>query len=124
MQVKQLAFFCFSNYNMVRLFRHKRLLLLLCLGTIIICCVLLVVSPLNNNLVVRKFYYLIYPEESIGCYRLYAESLPDISDVNPRKGKSIFFHETSCSSFSAGKVRKCHVRGVICDNGMSSELTI
>lgn len=90
----------------MRLFHHRRLLLLLCVGTLCCCVLLLAGGSLSNNLVVRQFYYLIYPEESIGCYRLNVESLPDINDAKPRKGKSIFFHETSCSSFLAGKVRK------------------
>lgn len=90
---------------MVRLFRQRRLLLLLCLGMII--CVLLITIPFKSNSVMRNFYYLIYPEESIACYRLDADTLPDINDAKPppRKGRSIFFHETSCSSFLAGKVR-------------------
>lgn len=87
---------------MMRLLHHRRLMAALCLATIV-CC-LMIAGPLKNTVVVRKIYYLIYPEESIGCYRLDAESLPDISDIQPRKGKSIFFHETSCSSFLAGKV--------------------
>ncbi|XP_028138147.2 lactosylceramide 4-alpha-galactosyltransferase [Diabrotica virgifera virgifera] len=44
------------------------------------------------------------PENHIHCYRENVESLPDISDFNPRPGKSIFFHETSCHSFDHGKI--------------------
>lgn len=73
-------------------------------------------GPFQSSVVARNFYYLIYPEESIGCYRLEAESLPDVETVKLRKGKSIFFHETSCSSFLAGKVInfyvRCHLKNV------------
>lgn len=44
------------------------------------------------------------PKDSVACYRVKSESLPDISDAIPRKGKSIFFHETSCKSYVAGKI--------------------
>ncbi|KAF2901170.1 hypothetical protein ILUMI_05017 [Ignelater luminosus] len=44
-------------------------------------------------------------KESIACYRIKGDSLPDISDVNPVKGKSIFFHETSCNSYTDGKIK-------------------
>ncbi|KAF2906058.1 hypothetical protein ILUMI_00121, partial [Ignelater luminosus] len=40
----------------------------------------------------------------ISCYRTQDASLPDISDTGPTKGKSIFFHETSCDSYMNGKI--------------------
>lgn len=40
----------------------------------------------------------------IQCYRKNRESLKDISQISPRKGKSIFFHETSCKSYEKGKL--------------------
>ncbi|KAK4873856.1 hypothetical protein RN001_013216 [Aquatica leii] len=42
--------------------------------------------------------------DSIACYRFKERSLPDISELNPKKGKSIFFHETSCNSYIEGKI--------------------
>lgn len=43
--------------------------------------------------------------ETIQCYRIKTEeTLPDISEVEPRKGQSIFFHETSCRSYQKGKI--------------------
>lgn len=41
---------------------------------------------------------------SIFCFRMKGDSLQDISDFTPKKGKSIFFHETSCNSFFADKI--------------------
>lgn len=52
----------------------------------------------------RNFYYLVYPEDGITCYRADAPSLADISEMKPPKGKSIFFHETSCRSFLEGRI--------------------
>lgn len=49
-------------------------------------------------------YYLLNPEKSISCYRSQANSLQDISEVKPTPGRSIFFHETSCSSYRNGKI--------------------
>ncbi|KAG5876026.1 hypothetical protein JTB14_009815 [Gonioctena quinquepunctata] len=51
-----------------------------------------------------KMYHYLYPTDSIYCYRLQTESLPDISTVNPQRDKSIFFHETSCKSFIKGRI--------------------
>ncbi|XP_028141312.2 lactosylceramide 4-alpha-galactosyltransferase [Diabrotica virgifera virgifera] len=45
------------------------------------------------------------PSADIHCYRETSlASLPDISEISPRPGKSIFFHETSCKSFNKGKI--------------------
>ncbi|CAG9830875.1 unnamed protein product [Diabrotica balteata] len=45
------------------------------------------------------------PGDDIHCYRETSiGSLPDISEISPRPGKSIFFHETSCKSFKKGKI--------------------
>lgn len=49
-------------------------------------------------------YYLFFPAESISCYRVKTNSLPDIDSIKPKKGKSIFFHETSCNSHINGKI--------------------
>lgn len=47
---------------------------------------------------------MLHPAKSISCYNVKGNSLKDISDVRPRKGKSIFFHETSCNSYQSGKI--------------------
>jgi lactosylceramide 4-alpha-galactosyltransferase len=44
------------------------------------------------------------PVDNIQCYHHRSDSLPDVSDLNPPKGKSIFFHETSCNSDLNGKI--------------------
>ncbi|KAK9883260.1 hypothetical protein WA026_001446 [Henosepilachna vigintioctopunctata] len=41
---------------------------------------------------------------SIACFRYKQNTLPDISTVEVKKGKSIFFHETSCSSYMNDKI--------------------
>lgn len=46
----------------------------------------------------------LFPSDSIACYRIKGESLPNILNETPTKGKSIFFHETSCNSFINGKI--------------------
>lgn len=46
----------------------------------------------------------VLPKNTIQCYRMNLDTLPDISKVPPRKDKSIFFHETSCNSFYKGKI--------------------
>lgn len=42
--------------------------------------------------------------DSIACYRIKDLSLPEITDISPRKADSIFFHETSCNSYFKGKI--------------------
>uniref|UniRef100_A0A6P7FTH1 Lactosylceramide 4-alpha-galactosyltransferase-like n=1 Tax=Diabrotica virgifera virgifera TaxID=50390 RepID=A0A6P7FTH1_DIAVI len=51
---------------------------------------------------VKQFESLL--KTRIHCYRENVESLPNILHFNPRPGKSIFFHETSCNSFEHGKI--------------------
>ncbi|KAJ8923153.1 hypothetical protein NQ315_001707 [Exocentrus adspersus] len=79
--------------------RKKKLLLLL-------CAALVTLFLLNFEIrqMVSKVYHYVYPETSINCYRAKENSLPDISEAKPRKGKSIFFHETSCNSYFNGKI--------------------
>lgn len=77
---------------------HSTKKLLLILFSLYVFCFLFIASPLNNT--------IIYPKtKSVDCYRIKTESLQDIGDVKIRKGKSIFFHETSCKSFLARKVK-------------------
>ncbi|KAK9883259.1 hypothetical protein WA026_001445 [Henosepilachna vigintioctopunctata] len=45
-----------------------------------------------------------YDKNSIKCYRYSDPTLTDISFLDIRKGKSIFFHETSCNSHINGKI--------------------
>lgn len=51
-----------------------------------------------------RMYRLFYPRDSIVCYRIQTESLPEVTNISIRKGKSIFFHETSCKSFYNDKI--------------------
>ncbi|XP_028140196.1 lactosylceramide 4-alpha-galactosyltransferase [Diabrotica virgifera virgifera] len=56
-------------------------------------------------LIVILLKLMSQPRDNISCYRRKdMESLPDISTVEPRKGKSIFFHETSCNSAAKEKI--------------------
>ncbi|XP_065165048.1 lactosylceramide 4-alpha-galactosyltransferase-like [Atheta coriaria] len=51
--------------------------------------------------------HLLYPADSIRCFRYNrktALTLKDISAYEVRKGKSIFFHETSCRHVQLGKI--------------------
>ncbi|XP_072381532.1 lactosylceramide 4-alpha-galactosyltransferase-like [Diabrotica undecimpunctata] len=55
--------------------------------------------------ILLKLMYQPRNKDNIICYRLKGmASLPDISTVQPRKGKSIFFHETSCNSATKEKI--------------------
>lgn len=51
-----------------------------------------------------SIFIYFYKTDSIKCYRYQGETLPEISTVDVRKGKSIFFHETSCNSYINGKI--------------------
>lgn len=82
------------------IYRKKFIQLLLCLG-IILTTLILISKPLY---VPARIYHYLYPKESIHCYRLKEDSLPEISDITPQKGNSIFFHETSCQSFFNDKI--------------------
>lgn len=80
--------------------RKKFLNLVLCLGILLITLILLT----NPRSVPARIYHYLYPQESINCYRQQRDSLPEISDIHPKKGNSIFFHETSCTSFFNNKI--------------------
>ncbi|XP_030763086.1 lactosylceramide 4-alpha-galactosyltransferase-like [Sitophilus oryzae] len=55
--------------------------------------------------IIIKAYYWFKPNKSLFCHSIQSEhSLPDISFASPKKGKSIFFHETSCTSYIKGKI--------------------
>lgn len=59
--------------------------------------------PLLINNKINYIYYMFHPEDSIYCYNVNdGISLKDISDVEPKKDRSIFFHETSCNSYLNG----------------------
>lgn len=62
----------------------------------------------NNTIIDWPEIIDIEPDTStttnIDCFRLEGNTLPDISELNPRPGKSIFFHETSCRSHAEGKI--------------------
>ncbi|KAJ8979415.1 hypothetical protein NQ317_015847 [Molorchus minor] len=57
------------------------------------------VSDLSNQV-----YHYVYPKAGIHCYRYKTATLPEITDAHPKKGRSIFFHETSCNSYYNGKI--------------------
>lgn len=80
--------------------RKKCLNLLLCIGILLITLLLLA----NQPSVPARIYHYLYPQDSINCYRQKRDSLPEISDIYPKKGNSIFFHETSCNSFLKNKI--------------------
>lgn len=86
--------------NVVWIYRKKLLNLILCIG-ILIVTLILISKPLY---VPARIYHYIYPKDSINCYRQKRDSLPEISDIDPIKGHSIFFHETSCDSFFNNKI--------------------
>ncbi|XP_057653316.1 lactosylceramide 4-alpha-galactosyltransferase [Diorhabda carinulata] len=74
---------------------------------ILLCLVLtsiVVVFFFQNQYLSIKFYKFFYSKDTISCYRIQTPSLPDITEISPRKGKSIFFHETSCRSFFNDKI--------------------
>lgn len=58
----------------------------------------------TEELLLRKIYYYFISATPLYCYRMPGKSLQDILEVNPPKGESIFFHETSCSSYENGKI--------------------
>lgn len=45
-----------------------------------------------------------YSTKGIQCYNVKSNTLPDICDSQPKKGRSIFFHETSCNSHLNDKI--------------------
>lgn len=51
-----------------------------------------------------QIYYYMHPEKSIYCYEGGDSNLPKLMDMDVRKGKSIFLHETSCRSAENGKI--------------------
>lgn len=53
-----------------------------------------------------KFYYYYNPTKSINCYNIKENTLEDITNVKPQPklDESIFFHETSCTSFFNNKI--------------------
>ncbi|XP_056639590.1 lactosylceramide 4-alpha-galactosyltransferase-like [Diorhabda sublineata] len=66
--------------------------------TYLLYCIFLLV-------IIITVHCLLYTTENIHCYRIKTEdTLPNIANYNPKKGKSIFFHETSCKSFTKGKI--------------------
>ncbi|XP_076264022.1 lactosylceramide 4-alpha-galactosyltransferase-like [Rhynchophorus ferrugineus] len=74
---------------------------------IFLISVLIIVQTIDIPMpsILIKAYYWMRPEKSIYCHLLSdSDSLPDISSANPRKGRSIFFHETSCTSHLKGKI--------------------
>lgn len=88
-----------------RLSRKKQLfsvVLITCLITI-----LLVTASVPVPGVVMKLYYWARPDKGVNCHYMksdQANSLTDISDMYPKEGRSIFFHETSCNSYRNGKI--------------------
>ncbi|XP_044272299.1 lactosylceramide 4-alpha-galactosyltransferase-like [Tribolium madens] len=73
------------------------------LFALLIIAIIFLTQPQNSSLF-NQIYYFFNPKESIQCYHNKSHTLPDISDTRPAKGRSIFFHETSCNSFHNGKI--------------------
>lgn len=78
---------------------QKKLLII----SFLLIAIIFLTKPQNSG-VFNQFYYYLYPKESIQCYHTKSQTLPDISDTYPAKGRSIFFHETSCNSYLNGKI--------------------
>lgn len=78
---------------MHKFYRHVRIVALICL----------MLTPLIYTVFVI-YTKQLFKADSIACYRLHDKSLPEITETEPRKGKSIFFHETSCNSYIEGKI--------------------
>lgn len=88
---------------------------LLCLLAVVLITLLCATTNLLRA-TTSKIYYSLYPDmislhnevringTSLFCYRYKGATLPDISEVEPKKGKSIFFHESSCRSYLADKI--------------------
>ncbi|CAG9864879.1 unnamed protein product [Phyllotreta striolata] len=69
----------------------------------LICCTLLLILTFFSVVDIKK--RMLRTREAIVCYRIKTnDTLPDISEVTPRRGKSIFFHETSCYSYFKGRI--------------------
>nr|CAI5858347.1 unnamed protein product [Callosobruchus analis] len=84
--------------NIFWLQRKKCINYLICVSLLALLFVLI-----QNYFITTKVYHYLYPKESLYCYRICSNTLTDISEETPVKGKSIFFHETSCNSFFNGK---------------------
>ncbi|XP_044759737.1 lactosylceramide 4-alpha-galactosyltransferase-like [Coccinella septempunctata] len=82
----------FLHYN-------KKLLILIVLFVLLWICFY---SEPSYNF--SSIFIYFYKSNSIKCYRYKGETLPEISSVDVRQGKSIFFHETSCNSYINGKI--------------------
>lgn len=78
---------------------NKKLLLL-----IVFCVLLWMCFYSDTSYHFSSIFIFFYKTDSIKCYRYTGETIPDISTVDIRKGKSIFFHETSCNSYINGKI--------------------
>ncbi|XP_072386653.1 lactosylceramide 4-alpha-galactosyltransferase-like [Diabrotica undecimpunctata] len=111
------------------IYRHGRMLLCTLVALLLVTAsMMLVIFSNTNSYLIKKFESLCTlnsfvktakliettikitsttsapPKTPIHCYRENEESLPNILNFNPRPGKSIFFHETSCNSFEHGKI--------------------
>ncbi|KRT78932.1 hypothetical protein AMK59_8396 [Oryctes borbonicus] len=78
----------------------KRIALVGTLCFLLIC----VTNLLSEELLLRKIYLYFMSNPPLYCYRMPGESLPDILEIDPPRGKSIFFHETSCKSYKHKKI--------------------
>jgi lactosylceramide 4-alpha-galactosyltransferase len=73
------------------------------LTTSLVIAIIYIIRPQNHS-IINQFYYYLNPREGIQCYHTKSKTLPDISDDQPARGRSIFFHETSCNSHFSGKI--------------------
>lgn len=94
-----------TRYMRSVIFRRKYLFWLILFGAVFTLILCLVDVPVPAFII--RGYYWVKPENGVYCHYIKSSeknSLPDISDHTPKEGKSIFFLESSCTSFSNGKI--------------------
>ncbi|XP_018322930.1 lactosylceramide 4-alpha-galactosyltransferase-like [Agrilus planipennis] len=90
----------FAFYHLVNVLNRNRKRP--CLLTLLI--ISLLTTIIIDIIFINSIQTFLYPFESLSCYRIEnLNTFPDISQINPREGKTIFFHETSCKSHTEGK---------------------
>lgn len=89
--------------NKIKLRKFVKYALTIC-ATLILIHLMMLLSGSSAVYIPMQIYYVFHPDESIYCYNINENSLKDISDVTPKKGRSIFFHETSCNSYQSAKI--------------------
>lgn len=91
----------YASLNMLLRAINKRKVLLLVFFSFTLMCI---INLVTEELLLRKIYFFLISKTQVYCYRMPGETLRDILDIDPPKGNSIFFHETSCNSYQHGKI--------------------